>query len=42
MQERADEVKAAIQLLIEAGRARRAAGDGASPREPGASKEEPA
>lgn len=42
MQERADEVKAAIQLLIEAGRARRAAADDASPGRPGASKEEPA
>jgi 1-acyl-sn-glycerol-3-phosphate acyltransferase len=42
MQERADEVKAAIQLLIEAGRARRAAASGASPREGSASKEEPA
>lgn len=42
MQGRADEVKAAIQLLIEAGRARRATAEGPSPREPGASKKEPA
>jgi 1-acyl-sn-glycerol-3-phosphate acyltransferase len=39
MQERADQVKAAIQLLIESGRARRA--EPPSPRQPAASKEEP-
>jgi 1-acyl-sn-glycerol-3-phosphate acyltransferase len=45
MQERADEVKAAIQLLIEAGRARtgyRKPEDGASAADPVASKEDPA
>ncbi|MET0413990.1 MAG: lysophospholipid acyltransferase family protein [Polyangiaceae bacterium] len=39
MQDRADQVKAAIQLLIESGRARRAA-ESTSPRQPAASKEE--